>query len=154
HDLDAADVVGAEEPIAERGAGRGHAQRSQSPAPWGRAPGDATLRAADGADGRGSPRGAPPRSMLEVYPGRMALGRRWAPAIALDACFRRLPLPVRSRTSVSDAGAGAVDAGASSPPGGSLGAIRVVRMVRSYFGYELLPVHSFAVGDTLVDTGL
>jgi glyoxylase-like metal-dependent hydrolase (beta-lactamase superfamily II) len=27
-------------------------------------------------------------------------------------------------------------------------------MVRSYFGHELLPVHSYAVGDTLVDTGL
>lgn len=32
--------------------------------------------------------------------------------------------------------------------------IRVVRMVRSCFGHELLPVHCFAVGDTLVDTGL
>jgi glyoxylase-like metal-dependent hydrolase (beta-lactamase superfamily II) len=60
------------------------------------------------------------------------LGRVW-----LDACFRRLPLPFRSRTSVSDAGG-----------------LRVVRMARSYFGRELLPVHSFAVGDTLVDTGL
>jgi hypothetical protein len=32
--------------------------------------------------------------------------------------------------------------------------IQVVRMARSYFGRELLPVHCFAVGDTLVDTGL
>ena len=30
----------------------------------------------------------------------------------------------------------------------------LVRMARSYFGRELLPVHCFAVGDTLVDSGL
>lgn len=32
--------------------------------------------------------------------------------------------------------------------------ITVVRMVRSYLGQELLPVYCYAVGDTLVDTGL
>jgi glyoxylase-like metal-dependent hydrolase (beta-lactamase superfamily II) len=54
-----------------------------------------------------------------------------------DALWRRVPLPFRSSTSVSE-----------------LGGVRLVRTVRSYFGSELLPVYCFAVGDTLVDTGL
>lgn len=62
---------------------------------------------------------------------------RWPLSAELaDALWRRVPLPYRSYTSVSD-----------------FGDIRLVRMARTYFGRELLPVYCFAIGDTLVDTG-
>jgi glyoxylase-like metal-dependent hydrolase (beta-lactamase superfamily II) len=64
--------------------------------------------------------------------------RPWPTAAALlDPVWRRLPFPFRSSFEVTEAGE-----------------VRLVRMARSYFGRELLPVYCFAVGDTLVDTGL
>jgi glyoxylase-like metal-dependent hydrolase (beta-lactamase superfamily II) len=55
----------------------------------------------------------------------------------VDALVRRVPLPYRASFSVSEGNG-----------------VRLVRMARSYFGRELLPVYCYAVGDTLIDTGL
>ncbi len=55
----------------------------------------------------------------------------------LDPLWSLVRLPYRSRFSVT-----------------RFAGVSVVRMSRSYFGHELAPVHCYAVGDTLVDTGL
>ncbi len=55
----------------------------------------------------------------------------------LDPFWSRVPLPYRPRFSVERAGE-----------------VSMVRMSRAYFGRELLRVHCYAIGDTLVDTGL
>jgi glyoxylase-like metal-dependent hydrolase (beta-lactamase superfamily II) len=55
----------------------------------------------------------------------------------LDPVWSLVRLPYRSRFSVERAGP-----------------VTMVRMSRAYFGRDLQPVHCFAVGDTLVDTGL
>jgi glyoxylase-like metal-dependent hydrolase (beta-lactamase superfamily II) len=55
----------------------------------------------------------------------------------LDPLWSRTRLPYTSRFSVE-----------------RFASISIVRMVRSYFGRELMPVHCYAVADTLVDTGL
>lgn len=55
----------------------------------------------------------------------------------LDPLWSLVRLPYRSRFSVS-----------------RVGDVSVVRMSRSYFGRPLQAVHCYAVGDTLVDTGL
>jgi glyoxylase-like metal-dependent hydrolase (beta-lactamase superfamily II) len=55
----------------------------------------------------------------------------------LDPLWARARLPYSTRVST-----------------GYVGPVRSIRMVRSYWGREILPVHCFVVGDTLVDTGL
>jgi glyoxylase-like metal-dependent hydrolase (beta-lactamase superfamily II) len=55
----------------------------------------------------------------------------------LDPFWARAPFPYRRSFSV-----------------GRFATLQVVRMARRYLGRELLPVHCYAVGDTLVDTGL
>jgi glyoxylase-like metal-dependent hydrolase (beta-lactamase superfamily II) len=55
----------------------------------------------------------------------------------LDPLWSRTRLPYVSRFGVS-----------------RFASLSVVRMARSYLGTEQMPVHCFAVGDTLVDTGL
>jgi glyoxylase-like metal-dependent hydrolase (beta-lactamase superfamily II) len=55
----------------------------------------------------------------------------------LDPVWSRIRLPYRSCFSVE-----------------RVGAVSVVRMARAYFGRELQPVYCYAIGDTLVDTGL
>ena len=55
----------------------------------------------------------------------------------LDPLWSRTRLPYTSRFSVD-----------------RFASISIVRMARSYLGRELMPVHCYAVGDTLVDTGL
>jgi glyoxylase-like metal-dependent hydrolase (beta-lactamase superfamily II) len=55
----------------------------------------------------------------------------------LDPIWSRTRLPYTSRFTVA-----------------RFASISVVRMARAYLGRELMPVHCYAVGDTLVDTGL
>lgn len=55
----------------------------------------------------------------------------------LDPWLERLPWPYRARFSVR-----------------RFGEVSIVRMARDYLGVELMPVHCFAVGDTLIDTGV
>ena len=55
----------------------------------------------------------------------------------LDPLWARAPLPYSSTLAATPV----------------LGLTRI-RIARSYLGRELLPVHAWAVGDTLVDTGL